>query len=70
MRPENSGNWSMSKITKSIWATSKGFVVMELVIIYLRLAKSEFGQAYLDYLQRTPVWFPTFFQPQLSQKPT
>jgi protein-S-isoprenylcysteine O-methyltransferase Ste14 len=60
----------MSKITKSIWAMPKGFAVMELVIIYLHLAKSKFGQAYLDYLQRTPVWIPTFLQPQLSQKPT
>jgi hypothetical protein len=58
----------MSKITKSIWETPKGFAVMELVSIYPRLAKPEFGQAYLDYLQRTPVWIPTFFQPQLSQK--
>jgi hypothetical protein len=60
----------MSKITKSIWATPKRFVVMELVIIYLHLAKSEFGQAFLDYLQRTPVWIPTFSQQQLGQKPT
>jgi protein-S-isoprenylcysteine O-methyltransferase Ste14 len=48
----------MSKITKSIWATPKGFAVMELVIIYLRHAKSKFGQAYLDYLQHTPAWIP------------
>jgi protein-S-isoprenylcysteine O-methyltransferase Ste14 len=66
----------MSKITKSIWATAKGFALMGLVTTYLhlarheeRLAKRESGQAYLDYLQRTPVWIPTFSQPQLSQKP-
>jgi protein-S-isoprenylcysteine O-methyltransferase Ste14 len=66
----------MSKITKSIWATPKGFAVMALVTTYLRLArheerlaKRESGQAYLDCLQRTPVWTPTFSQPQLSQKP-
>jgi hypothetical protein len=50
----------MSKIIKSILATPKRFAVKELVIIYLRLAKSEFGQAYLDFQQRTPAWIPTF----------
>ena len=48
---------------------------MGLVTIYLRLArheerlaKCEFGQAYLDYLQRTPVWIPTFFSTTAGPK--